>query len=123
MFRVARWYIFKQKIQIWVNFGGSCNRRYWYMYVYFFHLVFFVHLPYFMDIRYISWLFGNFFLLLLCCSTKNLATLINFWHRESSATSNFPYKCMYTKLSMCMKIVGRLGFTLKNRFLFDTFSF
>jgi hypothetical protein len=23
--RVARWYFFKQKIPIWVNFGGSCN--------------------------------------------------------------------------------------------------
>jgi hypothetical protein len=22
--RVARWYIFKPKFQIWVNFGGSC---------------------------------------------------------------------------------------------------
>jgi hypothetical protein len=25
--RFARWYIFKQKIQIWVNFGGSCDGR------------------------------------------------------------------------------------------------
>jgi hypothetical protein len=23
--RVARWYIFKPKIPVWVNFGGSCN--------------------------------------------------------------------------------------------------
>jgi hypothetical protein len=23
--RVARWYIFKSKIKIWVDFGGSCN--------------------------------------------------------------------------------------------------
>jgi hypothetical protein len=23
--RVARWFVFKPKIQIWVNFGGSCN--------------------------------------------------------------------------------------------------
>jgi hypothetical protein len=29
--RVARWYIFKQKIQIWVNIGGSCNGRCWYI--------------------------------------------------------------------------------------------
>jgi hypothetical protein len=29
MTRVARWCIFKPKIQIWVKFGGSCNRRYW----------------------------------------------------------------------------------------------
>jgi hypothetical protein len=25
--RVARWYIFKPKIPIWVNFGESCNGR------------------------------------------------------------------------------------------------
>jgi hypothetical protein len=27
--RVARWRTFKPKIAIWVNFGGSCNGRYW----------------------------------------------------------------------------------------------
>jgi hypothetical protein len=30
-FRVARWYSFKPKIQSWVNFGGSCNGRCWYI--------------------------------------------------------------------------------------------
>jgi hypothetical protein len=29
--RVARWYIFKPKIQFWVKFGGSCNGRCWYI--------------------------------------------------------------------------------------------
>jgi hypothetical protein len=29
--RVARWHIFKQKIQIWVNFGGSSSGRCWYI--------------------------------------------------------------------------------------------
>jgi hypothetical protein len=29
--RVARWYIFKQKILMWVNFGWSCNGRFWYI--------------------------------------------------------------------------------------------
>jgi hypothetical protein len=29
--RVARWFVFKTKIQMWVNFGGSCNRRWWYI--------------------------------------------------------------------------------------------
>jgi hypothetical protein len=29
--RVARWFAFKPKIQIWVNFGGSCNGRGWYI--------------------------------------------------------------------------------------------
>jgi hypothetical protein len=26
---VARWFVFKPKIQIWVNFGGSCDERCW----------------------------------------------------------------------------------------------
>jgi hypothetical protein len=29
--RVARWRIFKPNIQIWVNFGGTCNGRCWYI--------------------------------------------------------------------------------------------
>jgi hypothetical protein len=29
--RVARWYIFRPKIAIWVNFEGSCNGRYLYI--------------------------------------------------------------------------------------------
>jgi hypothetical protein len=31
-FRVARWFIFKPKIPIWVNFGGPWNGKCWYMY-------------------------------------------------------------------------------------------
>jgi hypothetical protein len=41
--RVARWYVFKPKIQIWVKFGGSCNGR----------------------CGYILWTFGPFHRLLL----------------------------------------------------------
>jgi hypothetical protein len=29
--RVARWFVFKPKIQIWVNFGGSAIGRCWYI--------------------------------------------------------------------------------------------
>jgi hypothetical protein len=29
--RVARWFVFKPKIPIWVNFGGSCNGKSWYI--------------------------------------------------------------------------------------------
>jgi hypothetical protein len=44
--RVSIWYIFKPKIPIWVDFGGSCNRRCWYIlwhlvYTYCGHLVYF----------------------------------------------------------------------------------
>jgi hypothetical protein len=27
--RVARWFVFKPKIPIWVNFEGSCNGKSW----------------------------------------------------------------------------------------------
>jgi hypothetical protein len=29
--RVARWFVFKPKIPIWVNFGASCNGKSWYI--------------------------------------------------------------------------------------------
>jgi hypothetical protein len=29
--RVARWFIFKPKIPIWVNFGGPWNGKGWYI--------------------------------------------------------------------------------------------
>jgi hypothetical protein len=29
--RVARWFVFKPKIPIWVNFGGSWNGKSWYI--------------------------------------------------------------------------------------------
>jgi hypothetical protein len=57
--RVARWHIFKPKIPIWVNFGGSRNGRCWYI------LwpigLFYVHLVYSVSIWYMLWLFGIFF--------------------------------------------------------------
>jgi hypothetical protein len=51
--RVARWFVFKPKIQIWVTFGGSCNGRCW-------HILwtlgrFYGLSLYFMDIWYSSW--------------------------------------------------------------------
>jgi hypothetical protein len=49
--RVARLHIFKPKIQIWVNFGGTCNGKYWYSF----------YLVYFTAICYILWFFGTIF--------------------------------------------------------------
>jgi hypothetical protein len=50
--RVAIWYIFKPKIPNWVNFGVSCNGRYWY-----------ILWPFgqFSAIWYIVWHFGIFY--------------------------------------------------------------
>jgi hypothetical protein len=46
--RVARWYIFKPKIAIWVNFEGSCSGKCWYIFCRF--GLFYGNLIYFMDI-------------------------------------------------------------------------
>jgi hypothetical protein len=61
--RVARWFVFKPKI--WVNFGGPCNGRYWYI-LWPFGL-FYGNLVYFVAIWYILRLFGY---------VVNLATLV-----------------------------------------------
>jgi hypothetical protein len=50
--RVARWYIFKPKILIWIDFGGSGNGRCWYI---------LSPLVYFTAIWYILWSFGIFY--------------------------------------------------------------
>jgi hypothetical protein len=59
--RVARWFIFKPKIPVWVNFGGPWNGKYWYM----------------------LWTFGivcghlvDFFPFWYVWTTKNLSTLL-----------------------------------------------
>jgi hypothetical protein len=57
--RVARWHIFKPKISFWVNFGGPCNGRCWYIlwpFGIFYVLLFGIfggHMEYFMVIWYI----------------------------------------------------------------------
>jgi hypothetical protein len=70
--RVARWYIFKPKLSIWGNFGGSCNGSCWYI-LWPFDL-FYGHLVYFFATLYI---YGIFFPVLVCCTKKNLATLLD----------------------------------------------
>jgi hypothetical protein len=73
--RVARWYIFKPKIPLWVNFKGLVKGdvgmfrdHFGALYgqlVYFCHVVYILHI----------WSFGIFSLVLVCCTKKNLATL------------------------------------------------
>jgi hypothetical protein len=64
--RVARWYVFKPKISIWVNFGGPWNGKGWHT-VWPFG-IYYGHLVYFMAI-------GIFFPVLVNCVKNNLATL------------------------------------------------
>jgi hypothetical protein len=72
--RVARWHIFEPKIPIWVNFGGSCNGRCWYI-LWPFDL-FYSRLVYFAAIWYIWYKIGINFHVLVFCIEKNLATLV-----------------------------------------------
>jgi hypothetical protein len=77
--RVARLYIFKPKIQIWVNFVVLQ----WQMLVYcmaFLSILqpfgkFYGHFVYFPQFWYISHSFGIFSPVLVCCTQKNLATI------------------------------------------------
>jgi hypothetical protein len=71
--RVARWFVYKPKTQIWVIFGGSCKGRCWY--ILWTLGPFFGLLLYFMDIWYSLWKIGIFIPVLVFCTKKNLATL------------------------------------------------
>jgi hypothetical protein len=71
--RVARWFVFKPKIPIGVNFGRSCNGKSWRVLWPF--SLFYGHCKCLMAIWYILWSFGLFFPVLVFCTKKNLATL------------------------------------------------
>jgi hypothetical protein len=64
---------FKNKNSILVNFGGPCDGKYWYIIWPF--AKFYGNLVHFVAICQILWLFGIYFPVLVCCPTKNLATL------------------------------------------------
>jgi hypothetical protein len=72
--RVARWFVFKPKIPLWVNFGGPCNGKSCFILRPF--GLFYGNLKHFMAIGYILWSFGIFFPVLVFCTKKNLATLL-----------------------------------------------
>jgi hypothetical protein len=68
--RVARWYLFKPKVQIWVNLGGSCNWRWWYILRPF--GLYYGHLAYITAIWPILRPFGLFY--------SHLVYLISIWY-------------------------------------------
>jgi hypothetical protein len=68
--RVARWYIFKPKIPIWVNIGGPWNGKCWY--ILWLYGILDSHLEYLTDIWYILWPFGTF--------CNNLVYVFPFWY-------------------------------------------
>jgi hypothetical protein len=67
-------YIFKPKVQIWVNFGDSWNGRCRHILCPF--GIFYSQLPYYMAIWFIFWLISIFIPVLVRCSKKILATLV-----------------------------------------------
>jgi hypothetical protein len=71
--RVARWFFFKPKIAIWVNFGGLWNGKCWYILGPF--GIFYGHLVLCMTVWYSLWSFGIFFPIWYVWTMKNLATL------------------------------------------------
>jgi hypothetical protein len=87
MTRVARWYIFKPKIPIWVYLGGPWNGKCWYFLVIWNILQPFVisygHLVHFVVIWYICYHFSVF-------TNKNLATL-----SMTAATINHNFKMYF----------------------------
>jgi hypothetical protein len=64
----------KPKIEIWVNFGGSCNGRCWHIICAF--EIFDSHLVYIMAIWYNLLSFGIFFPVVVYCTKKNQVTLV-----------------------------------------------
>jgi hypothetical protein len=77
--RVARWFVFKPKIPIWVHFGGPQIRKG--LYILWPFGIFYGDLGYYMTIWYILYSFGTFLPVLVSCSNKNLAS-----PKPSSAT-------------------------------------
>jgi hypothetical protein len=74
--------IFKPKFPIWVNFGGSCNGRCWYITWPFCLLN--SYLIYFVATRYIFWLLGIFFPFWYFAPRK----IRQPWHLDIFAASN-----------------------------------
>jgi hypothetical protein len=58
--RAARWYVFKQKIPIWVNLGGPYIEKCGYIFWSF--GIFYGHLEYCMAIWNILWPFGIYYI-------------------------------------------------------------
>jgi hypothetical protein len=71
--RVARWFIFKSKIQLWVIFGGPWNGKCCCSFMTVWHK--FGHLLSFLAVWYSLWSFGIFFQFWYVWTKKNMAAL------------------------------------------------
>jgi hypothetical protein len=116
MTSVARWFIFKPKIPILVNIGGSCNGRYRYILWSFGR---FCHnLVYFVAIWFILWSFGIFFPVLVCWTKKNLVTRCCRATRQTEdvdANEKLPRRVqLFEKLTRGSMLLSQFSLTFAN---------
>jgi hypothetical protein len=84
--RVVRWYIFKPKIPIWVNFGGPWNEKGWYIHSFGIH---YGHLVYFMAIWYTFPRFG------ISCQDKSGSSAAKV--RSSISKNTFEHESIWNE--------------------------
>jgi hypothetical protein len=84
-----------QMVWFWVNFGGSCIGKCWYIFMSIWSIlrpleIFYGHLVYFVV---------NYFPVLVCCTKKNLMRLHTYIHTKTTLTWKFSW-CAWTGLSI-----------------------
>jgi hypothetical protein len=99
--RVAVWFIFVPNILIWVNFAGPNIVIYWYILPPF--GILYRYLRYFMTICYILCSFATFFPVLVECTKKHLATLLQKLPRVCSTSEPKP---TYMNGFVCLCVCG-----------------
>jgi hypothetical protein len=92
---------FQTKIPSRVNIAESCNERCWYIVGPFGQ--FYGYLVYFVVICYIMWLSGIFFAVLVCCTKKNLATLVHIGTARGQGCQIFMVQCTKMGGNTCTK--------------------
>jgi hypothetical protein len=94
-----------QKIPIWVNFGGSCNGRYWYI---------FGHAVYFTAIRHFLWSF--------CICYVHMVSFRRFGILCQEKSGNPAQVTFFLKYPLlCFFTIPRYVLTDGRRVLFDSF--
>jgi hypothetical protein len=74
--RVARWFVFKPKIPSWLNFGGSCYGKSWYIFMTIWSILRPLETFFGLLVYIVVYIFGIFSPVLVFSTKKNLATLV-----------------------------------------------
>jgi hypothetical protein len=98
--RVARWFVFKPKIKIWIKFRGpwrgKCCHILWPF------GIFYCHLVYFIAVWCSLWSFGIYFPFWYVCTKKNLATLRQSFEKTHNQFT-FPPNLSSTHTHRCVQ--------------------